>query len=93
VSAVVETISNVVDFGMNVQAAVDARRFHHQWKPDVLAVETGTPRDVIAALEKQGHAVKAMDPWGSVQAVSVDPASGLARGGSDSRSPGVAAGP
>ena len=48
---------------------------------------------LIEYLTKRGHAVKAMDPWGSVQAVSVDPASGLARGGSDSRSPGVAAGP
>jgi len=93
VSAVVETILNVVDFGMNVQEAVDARRFHHQWKPDVLLVEKGTPPEVIAELGKRGHAVREMDPWGSVQAVAVDPAGGRERGGSDSRSPGFAAGP
>jgi len=93
VSAVVESILNVVDFGMKVQAAVDARRFHHQGRPDVLVVENGTPPEVIEGLKKRGHAVKVTDPWGSVQAVSVDPATGLVRGGSDSRSEGLAAGP
>jgi gamma-glutamyltranspeptidase/glutathione hydrolase len=92
ISAVLETILNVVDFGMAPRDAVAARRFHHQWKPDLLAVEKGTPPPVIAALEKRGHRVRAMRPWSSVQAVTVDPETGLRNGGSDPRTGGKAAG-
>ena len=41
ITAVLQTILNVVDFGMNAQDAVDAPRIHHQWKPDKLYLETG----------------------------------------------------
>lgn len=88
ITAVVETIVNVVDFGMATQAAVDAPRFHHQWKPDVLIVEEGTPEGLIADLEKRGHHVVTRRPWSSVQAITIDPESGERRGGSDSRTGG-----
>ncbi len=92
ITAVVETIVNVVDFGMATQAAVDAPRFHHQWKPDVLMVEEGTPEGLIADLGKRGHRVVTRRPWSSVQAITIDPESGERRGGSDSRTGGRAAG-
>lgn len=89
ISAVVETIVNTVDFGMGIQAAVDARRFHHQWRPDVLFLEKGTPPDLIDALRAWGHAVEEREAWGSVQAVAID-ARGVRHGGSDARSGGRA---
>lgn len=92
ITAVVETIVNVVDFGMAAQAAVDAPRFHHQWKPDILMVEEGTPEDLIAALGKRGHRVVTRRPWSSVQAITIDPKSGERRGGSDSRTDGRVSG-
>ncbi len=40
ISVVVHSILNVIDYGMNIQEAVDAPRFHQQWLPDVTEVET-----------------------------------------------------
>ena len=46
-----ETIVNVVDFGMNAQEAVDAPRFHHQWLPDQISYEKyGLSADTLAEL-------------------------------------------
>ncbi|MDP3937945.1 MAG: gamma-glutamyltransferase [Deltaproteobacteria bacterium] len=91
ITAVVETIVNVIDFGMDPQAAVDAPRFHHQWKPNVLAVEQGTQQRVIEDLMGRGHQVLPMRPWSSVQAITIDHATGVRRGGSDARTAGKAA--
>ena len=77
---------------MATQAAVDAPRFHHQWKPDILTVEEGTPEGLIADLGKRGHRVVTRRPWSSVQAITIDLESGERRGGSDSRTGGRAAG-
>ncbi|MGI4849710.1 MAG: gamma-glutamyltransferase, partial [Janthinobacterium lividum] len=56
ITAVLHTILNVVDYGMNVQEAVDAPRFHQQWLPDVTNVETfGLSPDTRALLEAKGH--------------------------------------
>jgi gamma-glutamyltranspeptidase/glutathione hydrolase len=41
ITSVMQTILNVIDFGMNVQDAVDAPRFHHQWQPDKITMERG----------------------------------------------------
>jgi gamma-glutamyltranspeptidase/glutathione hydrolase len=87
------TILNVVDYGMDVQEAVSAPRFHHQWVPDQLVVEAAIPADVIQALRSRGHRVEVSERnWSSAQAIVVDPASGRHLGGSDPRSDGVALG-
>ena len=60
INTVLHTILNVVDFGMNVQEAVDAPRFHHQWLPDELRYERrGLSPDTLALLEARGHALAA----------------------------------
>ena len=56
-SAVLQVLLNVIDFRMNVQDAVDAPRFHHQWKPDKLYLEQGISPDTVALLEDMGHQV------------------------------------
>ena len=58
INTVLEVIVNVVDFGMNVQDAVNWPRFHHQWLPDELRMEPGYSPDTIALLEKRGYTVK-----------------------------------
>jgi gamma-glutamyltranspeptidase/glutathione hydrolase len=52
-----QVLLNVIDFRMNIQDAVDAPRFHHQWKPDKLYLEPGISPDTVALLEDMGHQV------------------------------------
>jgi gamma-glutamyltranspeptidase/glutathione hydrolase len=85
-STVLQVILNVVDFGMNVQEAVDAARFHHQWLPDEIRFERhGLSPDTIQALEARGHRLAEVERQGVVQAIQIE-ASGL-EGGSDRRTP------
>ncbi|PYQ38317.1 MAG: gamma-glutamyltransferase, partial [Acidobacteria bacterium] len=59
INTVLEVIVAVVDFGMNVQEAIDAPRFHHQWLPDrILAERYGLSPDTVALLRARGHEVK-----------------------------------
>jgi gamma-glutamyltranspeptidase/glutathione hydrolase len=58
ITGVMQVILNVIDFGMNIQDAIDAPRVHHQWQPDRLAVERGISPDTIAALRARGHNVE-----------------------------------
>ena len=93
ITATLQSILNVVDYGMDVQEAVSAPRFHHQWVPDRLQVGPAIPADVIQALRSRGHQVEVSKRnWSSAQAIVVDPASGLHLGGSDPRGDGVALG-
>ncbi|MGA2184190.1 MAG: gamma-glutamyltransferase [Bryobacteraceae bacterium] len=61
ISNVLQVMVNVLDFGMNVQDAVDWPRVHHQWRPDKLEVEPGVSPDTVRILEQFGHTV---DPHG-----------------------------
>ncbi|MBW2275004.1 MAG: gamma-glutamyltransferase [Deltaproteobacteria bacterium] len=93
ISTTLLTILNVVDFGMDVQAAVSAPRFHHQWVPDKLFVESDMPADVVQGLRERGHVVDdSRRHWSSAQSIVIDPASGRHFGGSDPRSDGMAIG-
>ena len=71
-SAVIETISNVIDFGMTVTEAVDAPRVHHQWLPDEIGYERfGLSADTVARLEAMGHKVVPMDYGNQVAAILI----------------------
>jgi gamma-glutamyltranspeptidase/glutathione hydrolase len=86
------TILNVVDYGMDVQQAVAAPRFHHQWVPDKLFVEPEFSADVVEALRMRGHDVQVSPRhWSSAQSIVVDPETGIRFGGSDPRADGIAA--
>lgn len=93
IASVLLVILNVVDFGLNVQEAVEAPRFHHQWLPDVISHE---PRafspDTAALLRSRGHRLEELtEEKTSVQAIRVDRASGLLEAGCDRRLPDAAA--
>ena len=64
-SAVMQAFLNVVDFGMNIQDAIDAPRIHHQWMPDQIFAERGVSPDTIAILRKFGHTVEANSTVGA----------------------------
>ncbi|MHC8366400.1 gamma-glutamyltransferase [Pseudomonas sp. ZT5P21] len=56
ITATLLTILNVIDYGMNIQEAVDAPRFHQQWLPEETNLETFTTSpDTVKLLESWGH--------------------------------------
>jgi gamma-glutamyltranspeptidase / glutathione hydrolase len=90
-TAVLETIANIVDFGMTPAAAVAAPRFHQQWLPDALYYERGGLRPETAeALAARGHKLVEQGPWGAVELIAID-AEGRLVGVSDPRRPAGAA--
>ncbi|HET7746587.1 MAG TPA: gamma-glutamyltransferase, partial [Vicinamibacteria bacterium] len=65
INTVLLAILNMVDFGMNMQEAIDAPRFHHQWLPDEIRYErNGLSPDTLALLRARGHSLRA---WGDTQ--------------------------
>jgi gamma-glutamyltranspeptidase/glutathione hydrolase len=87
------SLVNDLVYGMDVLGAVSAPRFHHQWSPDVLRLEAAHPADVRQGLLRRGHELKIVDTLTSgVQAVAVDPESGVLTGGADPRRDSFAAG-
>ena len=71
-TAVLQVISNVVDFKMTLERAVAEGRVHNQYLPDVIAIEEGAiAAPVIEALEKLGHKVVVREPIGDIQAILI----------------------
>ncbi len=88
ITTVIQTIVNVVDFGMDAQEAVTAPRLHHQWLPDQLYVDRGLlPVGGKAKLRERGHVVKNYIVPCNAQMVLIGPDGELA-GGSDPRGVG-----
>lgn len=86
ITTVLQVISNVIDYGMNIREAVDAPRVHMQWQPDELRIEkNGLVKDVIDNLSMRGYQVVVKDNMGDVNAILVDPISGIMYGSGDPR--------
>ena len=72
ITAVLQTILNVVDFQMNIQEAVDAPRIHHQWLPDVTNTERyALSPDTRKVLESMGHRFDESQPANHLAAIIV----------------------
>ncbi|HEX7137841.1 MAG TPA: gamma-glutamyltransferase [Vicinamibacterales bacterium] len=84
-TAVMQVILNVIDFGMNVQDAVDAPRFHHQWQPDKLFLERGISPDTVAILKSRGYEVDYSPGVVLAQVAAILSDGGWLQGGSDGR--------
>jgi gamma-glutamyltranspeptidase/glutathione hydrolase len=85
-TAVLQVILNVLDFGMNVQDAIDAPRFHHQWQPDKLSLERGISPDTVALLKSRGYDVDYAPGVVLAQVAAIVSDGGWLQGGSDGRS-------
>ena len=94
ITTVLQTILNTIDFEMDVQSAVSMPRFHHQWRPDRLALEPEHPLDVRQRLEAIGHTVYVGSyHFGASAAILRDPQTGVLWGAVDPRRDTGAAGP
>jgi gamma-glutamyltranspeptidase/glutathione hydrolase len=103
-SKIITTVANVlmgvVDYGMNIQEAVNAPRFHNQWLPDVLNVERWFSPDTVQGLQKMGYNVEiglheggnVYPYWSDAECIAVDAKTGERLGASDGRNGGKAVG-
>jgi gamma-glutamyltranspeptidase/glutathione hydrolase len=93
ITTVFQVLSNLVDHGMGLAAAVLAPRVHHQHLPDQISYEPGgLPEPVMEALRALGHTLKARDELaGDVEAILVRP-DGTREGVADPRRGGTAIG-
>ena len=91
ITSVFEVMVNVMDFHMNVQDAVNAPRFHHQWRPDKLQLEPGISPDTRSLLSQRGHILETINSICEMAAIQFEEGGWLA-GASDPRVDGKAAG-
>jgi gamma-glutamyltranspeptidase / glutathione hydrolase len=86
---IITTVANiflsVADEGLNIQQAVDAPRFHHQYLPDVLDLEPGFPPATLDGLRADGYTLKIGGHWSDGECIAVDPQTGTLEGGQDHR--------
>lgn len=85
ISSVLHSLLNVVEFGMNPQQAVQAPRFHHQWKPEQLFLEPEFSKDVRDSLTAIGHSFRNMPIIGAAQLIYFNNEACYFRGGADGR--------
>jgi gamma-glutamyltranspeptidase / glutathione hydrolase len=91
-SAVFQVVINVMEYGMNIQEAVEAGRFHHQWIPDYISYEENSlDSTCIRALTDRGHTLRKRGSIGRVNAIMRLP-SGELQAGADPRGKNAAAG-
>lgn len=92
ISSVAQIIINVMDYNMDIQAAIDAPRIHMQWQPDKLYIEKDVPPEVLKELRSRGWNIDNNGRWSISHGVLFDFDSGDFYGGSDARGVGTAAG-
>jgi gamma-glutamyltranspeptidase/glutathione hydrolase len=87
-----QVILNIVDFGMNIQEAVNAPRVHHQWLPDRIRIEgDGTSASTVEQLEAMGHTVQMGGGQGLAHSIMIDARTGERLGAADPRNPDAGA--
>jgi gamma-glutamyltranspeptidase/glutathione hydrolase len=93
INTVLQVVINVIDFDMNIQEAIDAARFHHQWLPDEIQWERfELSRETREALERMGHRFREKaTTLGDAEGIAIGK-DGVREGASDPRLGGVPAG-
>lgn len=95
ITSVALLISNIVDYGMNIQEAIDAPRVNN-YEKGKLKIESRISADVQEALTQKGHILKVKKPFdlyfGGAQGIVINQKTGELHGGADPRRDGVARG-
>ena len=73
ITAVLQVITNVIDFHMPIAEAVSAPRLHQQWQPEDVLVEPGFDPALLAALQARGHKIAPTRPFTSANSIQVTP--------------------
>jgi gamma-glutamyltranspeptidase/glutathione hydrolase len=92
ITTVANILLGVVDYGMDIQTAVNAPRFHHQWLPDEIVLEPGFSPDTVKMLLAMGHKIKSEGHWSDGECIAIDPKTRERLGASDGRNNGKAVG-
>jgi gamma-glutamyltranspeptidase / glutathione hydrolase len=92
ITTVANIITGVIDFGLDIQEAVNAPRFHNQWIPDGILAEDRLSPDTLAILRNKGHKIKMERYFGDGECIEIDPRTGERLGASDARNNGKAVG-
>lgn len=94
INTVLCVITNVIDYDMNIQQAIDAPRIHHQWLPDELVGEpSGFSSDTQRALTARGHTLGKLRYLGDAEGIMIEQKTGMRLGATDPRrSDGLAVG-
>ncbi|MBN3886318.1 MULTISPECIES: gamma-glutamyltransferase [unclassified Nostoc] len=88
ITQVLQVILNVLEYNMDVGAAVSVPRIHHQWLPDELRVESwGLDALTVQDLRRRGHKIKETAPWGNGNAIAIT-SDGTLEGAADPRGEG-----
>ena len=88
INSVLQVILNIVEFDMNIQEAVDAKRLHHQWLPDGIRIEAGgVTAQTVRQLTDMGHVVLVRGSQGRANSIMIDARTGERLGAPDRRAP------
>ena len=95
ITITLEAILNVIDHGMDIQAAIDAPRIHEQWMPDIIYAEPGAlSPEARSQLAAMGYSITDQQGWGAAEGIEIGAGPGGARilvGANDNRRPAGAA--
>ena len=69
ISAVLQSIINIIDFDMNLEEANEAKRIHHQWQPDILQIELSLNDEIKNELQKLNYDVQVINPATCLQLI------------------------
>lgn len=87
ITQVLNTTIRKLDLDQDLSAAVAAPRFHHQWEPDLVQIESTLDPTIVAGLKARGHKIRVLDANGITQAIGLDEEGGFI-GVYDPRVPG-----
>jgi len=89
ITQVLLALIGTLDLQQDLQTAISTPRFHHQWQPDSVLLESKVPKEIVAGLKTLGHKIETIDASGVAQGIAKNAADELV-GVHDPRVPGKA---